>query len=86
MFYPSKFALITDILDNFGRMVFERIAEKGDIRWFYRLKHHFSIVVIISFHSGIDLSIMNCRSISNPSSCQRLLAKHAEIGFTKLPL
>nr|SVE72817.1 EOG090X02HV [Ceriodaphnia reticulata] len=31
-FYPSKFALITDILDNFGRMVFERIAEKGDIR------------------------------------------------------
>lgn len=32
MFYPSKFALITDILDNFGRMVFERIAEKGEIR------------------------------------------------------
>nr|SVE75004.1 EOG090X02HV [Daphnia dolichocephala] len=31
-FYPSKFALITDILDNFGLMVFQRIAEKGDIR------------------------------------------------------
>nr|SVE76887.1 EOG090X02HV [Daphnia lumholtzi]SVE78113.1 EOG090X02HV [Daphnia lumholtzi] len=31
-FYPSKFALITDILDKFGRMVFERIAEKGEIR------------------------------------------------------
>nr|SVE92271.1 EOG090X02HV [Megafenestra aurita] len=31
-FYPSKFALITDVLDNFGRMVFERIAEKGEIR------------------------------------------------------
>ena len=31
-FYPSKFALVTDILDNFGLMVFERIAEKGEIK------------------------------------------------------
>jgi len=31
-FYPSKFVLITDILDNFGRLVFERIAERGEIR------------------------------------------------------
>lgn len=30
-FYPSKFVLITDILDNFGRLVFERIAERGEI-------------------------------------------------------
>lgn len=28
-FYPSKFVLITDILDNFGNLVFERIREKS---------------------------------------------------------
>lgn len=28
-FYPSKFVLITDILDNFGRLVFERIRDKS---------------------------------------------------------
>nr|SVE69681.1 EOG090X02HV [Eubosmina coregoni] len=41
-FYPSKFALITDVLDNFGRMVFERIADKGDIRLVnHQLPKHF---------------------------------------------
>lgn len=28
-FYPSKFVLITDILDNFGRLVFDRIRSKS---------------------------------------------------------
>lgn len=28
-FYPSQFVLITDILDNFGRLVFERIRDKS---------------------------------------------------------
>ena len=32
-FYPSKFVLITDILDKFGRLVFERIADKGHIKY-----------------------------------------------------
>ncbi|XP_065659614.1 VPS35 endosomal protein-sorting factor-like isoform X3 [Hydra vulgaris] len=29
LFYPSKFVLITDILDNFGCLVFDRIREKS---------------------------------------------------------
>jgi hypothetical protein len=28
-FYPSKFVLITDILDTFGRLVFDRIRSKA---------------------------------------------------------
>ena len=28
-FYPSKFVLITDILDNFGTLVYERIKSKS---------------------------------------------------------
>ena len=31
-FYPSKFVLITDILDKFGRLVFQRIADRGNIK------------------------------------------------------
>eukprot|EP00794_Sanderia_malayensis_P009291 gene9291-10272_t len=30
-FYPSKFVLITDILDNFGNLVFERIRNKSTV-------------------------------------------------------
>nr|KAG5704115.1 hypothetical protein BaRGS_009645 [Batillaria attramentaria] len=29
MFYPSKFVLITDILDTFGRLVYDRLLEKA---------------------------------------------------------
>lgn len=29
-FYPSKFVLITDILDNFGKLVYQRIHNKAD--------------------------------------------------------
>ena len=28
-FYPSKFVLITDILDTFGRLVYERLRTKS---------------------------------------------------------
>ena len=28
-FYPSKFVLITDILDTFGKLVFERLRDKA---------------------------------------------------------
>ena len=28
-FYPSKFVLITDILDTFGHLVFDRILDKA---------------------------------------------------------
>jgi hypothetical protein len=28
-FYPSMFVLVTDLLDNFGRLVFDRIRERG---------------------------------------------------------
>ena len=28
-FYPSKFVLITDVLDTFGRLVYERISSKS---------------------------------------------------------
>lgn len=29
-FYPSQFVLITDILDNFGKLVYERLRTKAD--------------------------------------------------------
>lgn len=29
-FYPSQFVLVTDILDNFGRLVFERLRTKAE--------------------------------------------------------
>lgn len=29
-FYPSQFVLVTDILDNFGKLVFERLRTKAD--------------------------------------------------------
>lgn len=29
-FYPSKFVLITDILDSFGQLVYERLRTKSD--------------------------------------------------------
>lgn len=29
-FYPSKFVLITDILDIFGKLVFDRLQSKSD--------------------------------------------------------
>ncbi|OWA52067.1 UPF0505 protein C16orf62-like protein [Hypsibius exemplaris] len=28
-FYPSKFVLVTDVLESFGQLIFDRIAEKG---------------------------------------------------------
>lgn len=28
-FYPSMFVLVTDLLDNFGKLVFDRIKERG---------------------------------------------------------
>jgi len=30
-FYPSKFVLITDILDTFGRLVYDRIVDKATL-------------------------------------------------------
>jgi len=30
-FYPSKFVLVTDILDTFGRLVYDRIADKATL-------------------------------------------------------
>lgn len=30
VFYPSKFVLITDILDIFGKLVYERLKMKAD--------------------------------------------------------
>lgn len=29
-FYPSQFVLVTDILDNFGKLVFERLRTKAE--------------------------------------------------------
>ena len=31
-FYPSQFVLITDILDTFGELVFERLMFKSDYK------------------------------------------------------
>jgi len=30
-FYPSKFVLVTDILDTFGRLVYDRIIDKATL-------------------------------------------------------
>lgn len=32
-FYPSKFVLITDILDSFGKLVYDRLKSKSENEW-----------------------------------------------------
>lgn len=42
-FYPGKFVLITDILDIFGKLVYERLKIKAE---YYKLVlHYFNIIV-----------------------------------------
>lgn len=40
-FYPSKFVLITDILDIFGKLVYERLKVKAE---YYKSVHKFYIM------------------------------------------
>lgn len=40
-FYPSKFVLISDVLDNFGSLVFERLKNKS--YGFVKLKIMFTV-------------------------------------------
>ena len=43
-FYPSKFVLVTDILDTFGGLVFSRLFAKAsgecEVKWFVILLNH----------------------------------------------
>jgi len=39
-FYPSKFVLVTDILDTFGRLVYDRIAAKATLATNTKLAKH----------------------------------------------
>lgn len=50
-FYPGKFVLITDILDIFGKLVYERLKIKAE---YYKLVlHYFNIIWNISFNNII---------------------------------
>jgi len=60
-FYPSKFVLITDILDTFGKLVYERIFSMcvdnrsvlpGNVR----------AVLLVSFCPGVVISMVSIKS------------------------
>lgn len=48
-FYPSQFILVTDILDNFGRLVFERLRTKAEYFKYWLLCRLFFGYCVLAF-------------------------------------
>jgi hypothetical protein len=78
-FYPSKFVLVTDVLESFGQLIYERIADKsgsgGDEHnaeaaketcrnWFFKVA---SIRELLP-RLYIEISIMRCVTFLEPRS------------------
>lgn len=77
-FYPSKFVLITDILDTFGKLVYERLKEKSNdndntqeasesaretcYNWFHKIA---SIRELLP-RLYIEMAIIKCNEFINP--------------------
>lgn len=87
IFYPSKYVLITDILDIFGQLVYERLRTKAD---YYKYELLF-IIKIMNFSERliffVDLEVklqLHYQKILLRTWYPSLQKKRAGIGFIKL--
>lgn len=83
-FYPSKFVLVTDILDIFGQLVYDRLRTKADY-----IKYNFSNFqsCLFSIFICLDLVVkllLHYRKISHRIWYRNLQKKLVEIGSLKL--
>lgn len=84
-FYPSQFVLVTDVLDNFGRLVFERLRTKAEyFMWVFHIVYLLRIVILNIFIIDLAAQLPHlCRRTLPRTWSQTRPKRLARIGFTK---